>query len=270
MKHREEITGYWLRMIFALLILAACGYWQLSARAAAAQSVTMPVDQAERLFLEKVWPVIEAGAPWPQTAGPVNTTSDSTDDAWAFRPVRPVNAPALNQANPIDNFILQKLNEHKLTPAPAADRVTLIRRATFDLHGLPPTPAEVEAFLKDPLPSAQAFERVVERLLGSPRYGERWGRHWLDVVRYADTGGGSNDYERPQAWRYRDYVIRSFNQDKPYDQFIREQLAGDELDSNNPEYLIATGFLRMGPWEHTSMSVEAVTRQEWIDDVTHN
>src|SRR5262245_7003298 len=231
MKHREEITSCRLRMIFLPLILAAYGYWQLSAPAAVAQSA---------------------------------------DDSRAFRPVRPVNAPALKQANPVDNFILQKLNEHKLTPAPAADRVTLIRRATFDLHGLPPTPAEVEAFVKDPLPAAQAFEKVVERLLGSPRYGERWGRHWLDVVRYADTGGGSNDYERPQAWRYRDYVIRSFNQDKHYDQFIREQLSGDELDPNNPEYLIATGLLRMGPWEHTSMSVEAVTRQEWIDDVTHN
>jgi len=337
-------------MIFVLLILAGYSYQQLSARAAAAQSATLPVDQAERLFLEKVWPVIEAqcltchsgpapqseldlssrggmikggargaslvpgnvvssplflaiegkvparvpqmppgrnnqltsetveafrrwieaGAPWPQTASPVNTTSASTDDTWAFRPVRPVNVPALKQANPVDNFILQKLNEHKLSPAPAADRVTLIRRATFDLHGLPPTPSEVEVFVKDPLPTAQAFEKVVERLLGSPRYGERWGRHWLDVVRYADTSGGSNDYERPQAWRYRDYVIRSFNRDKPYDQFIREQLAGDELDPNNPEYLIATGFLRMGPWEHTSMSVEAVTRQEWLDDVTHN
>jgi hypothetical protein len=155
-----------------------------------------------------------------------------------------------------------------LTPAPRADRRTLIRRVTIDLTGLPPTPEEVEAFLKDR--SANAWESVIGRLLGSPRYGERWGRHWLDVVRYADTSGYSNDFERPNAWRYRDYVIRSFNQDKPYDQFIREQIAGDEMDSANPDYRIATGFLRSGPWEHTGMAVEAVTRQMFLDDATHS
>ncbi|MGH9840791.1 MAG: DUF1549 and DUF1553 domain-containing protein [Blastocatellia bacterium] len=187
--------------------------------------------------------------------------------------MRAVNPPAFN-GSPIDAFLQQQLNERKLTPAPAADRVTLLRRATFDLHGLPPTPEEVAAFASDKAPLPQAFARVVERLLASPRYGERYGRRWLDVVRYADTGGGSNDYERPNAWRYRDYVIRAFNHDKPYDRFLIEQIAGDELDANNTENraenLIATGFLRMGPWEHTSMSVEAVTRQEWLDDVTHN
>ncbi|MGH9629040.1 MAG: DUF1549 and DUF1553 domain-containing protein, partial [Bryobacteraceae bacterium] len=111
---------------------------------------------------------------------------------------------------------------------------------------------------------------LVDRLLASPRYGERWGRHWLDVVRYADTNGYSNDFERPNAWRYRDYVIRSFNNDKPYDRFILEQIAGDEFFPNDPEALIATGFLRTGPWEHTAMSVEALTRQLFLDDVTHN
>ena len=110
---------------------------------------------------------------------------------------------------------------------------------------------------------------MVDRLLASPHYGERYGRHWLDVARYADTGGFSNDFERPTAWRYRDYVIRAFNQDKPYNQFVIEQIAGDELPNPDPEKLIATGFLRMGPWEHTAMSVAAVTRQEWLDDVTH-
>lgn len=167
----------------------------------------------------------------------------------------------------IDAFIMEKLEKNGLKPAPAADRVSLIRRATFDLTGLPPTPEEVDDFLKDD--SSDPFGKVMERLLASPRYGEKWGRHWLDVVRYADTDGYSNDYERPNAWRYRDYVIRSFNQDKPYDQFILEQLAGDELDPNNPEYRIATGFLRMGPWEQTSMSVAAVTRQQFLDDVTN-
>ncbi|MCP5119138.1 MAG: DUF1549 domain-containing protein, partial [bacterium] len=136
--------------------------------------------------------------------------------------------------------------------------------------GLPPTPAEVDAFVNDPAAEQEAFEKVVDRLLASSRYGERWGRHWLDVVRYADTGGYSNDFERPNAWRYRDYVIRAFNDDKPYNQFILEQVAGDELFPDDPEALIATGFLRTGPWEHTGMAVAAVTRQLWLDDVTHS
>jgi len=229
----------------------------------------------------KQW--IDAGAPWPtqleprkEAVAPVAGAkwNYTEDDVWAFKPVKRYDVPAVGNSRriqtPVDAFVLQKLNEKAIKPAPQADRATLIRRATFDLHGLPPTPEEVEAFARDTLPAAKAFEKVVERLLASPRYGERWGRHWLDVARYADTAGGSNDYERPNAWRYRDYVIRSFNQDKPYDRFILEQIAGDELDPNNAENLIATGFLRMGPWEHTSMSVEAVTRQEWLDDVTHS
>ena len=111
---------------------------------------------------------------------------------------------------------------------------------------------------------------LIDRLLTSRHYGEQQARHWLDVVRYADTTGFSNDVERPNAWRYRDYVIRSFNSDKPYDRFVTEQLAGDELNPKDPEMLVAVGFLRMGPWEHTSMTVAAVTRQQFLDDVTHN
>jgi hypothetical protein len=125
----------------------------------------------------------------------------------------------------------------------------------------------MEAFLTSDSPAA--FTEVIDRLLASPHYGEQWGRHWLDVVRYSDTGGFSNDFLRPNAWRYRDYVIRSFNEDKPYDQFVMEQIAGDELDPDDPEMLLATGFLRMGPWEHTSMSVAAETRQFFLDDVTN-
>jgi hypothetical protein len=212
---------------------------------------------------------IDAGAPWPETNAATNKTwTYKEQDVWAFR-ARPQVTPPLGSGSPVDAFLMKQINAKQLTPAPAADRTALLRRATFDLHGLPPTPEEVAAFVQDKDALPQAFAKVVERLLASPHYGERWGRHWLDVVRYADTGGGANDYERPHAWRYRDYVIRAFNNDKPYDQFIREQIAGDELDANNPEHLIATGFLRMGPWEHTGMSVEAVTRQEWLDDVTH-
>ncbi len=138
--------------------------------------------------------------------------------------------PSSFSSNPIDAFLGAKMRELGVTPAPRADRRTLIRRATYDLHGLPPTPEEVEAFVEGlRLPTTKAFAKVVERLLASPHYGEQWGRHWLDVVRYADSSGFANDYERGNAWRYRDYVIRAFNADKPYDQFIREQIAGDEI-----------------------------------------
>lgn len=196
---------------------------------------------------------IAVGAVWPTRPAEANWAYKD-EDLWALRPVLP-----FDPAKSIDAF---------LKPAPRADRRTLIRRVSFDLTGLPPTPEEVGAFLADQSP--QAWDKLIDRLLASPRYGERFGRHWLDVVRYADTSGYSNDFERPNAWRYRDYVIRSFNQDKPYDQFIREQIAGDELYPGNPEALIATGFLRAGPWEHTAMSVEAVTRQLFLDDVAHN
>jgi hypothetical protein len=182
---------------------------------------------------------------------------------WAFRPVRP-----RDKSKSIDDFITAALRDRGLAPAPQADRRTLMRRATIDLTGLPPAPEEIEAFLRDRSP--RAWPNVIERLLASPRYGERWRRHWLDVVRYADSSGYSNDFERPNAWRYRDYVTRSFNLDKPYDRFIREQVAGDELYPDDPEAIIATGFLRASPWEHTAMSVEAVTRQLFLDDVTHS
>ena len=195
------------------------------------------------------------------------------DALWAFKPRQDVRVPwaALGgdstEHNPIDAFIAQKLNEADIQPAERADKQTLIRRVNYDLTGLPPTPADVRAFLDDESPDA--FEKMIERLLASPRYGEQWARHWLDVVRYADTGGGSNDFERPNAWRYRDYVIRAFNEDKPFNEFIREQVAGDEIDPDDPEMLVAAGFLRMGPWEHTAMSVAAETRQLYLDDVTN-
>jgi hypothetical protein len=205
---------------------------------------------------------VDAGAPWPEKTAAAKWDYKD-EDLWAFKPLRTLNADKR-----IDDFINARLSERGIAAAPKADRQTLIRRATIDLTGLPPTPAEVQAFLQDKTP--KAWEKLVDRLLASPRYGERWGRHWLDVARYADTSGYSNDFERPNAWRYRDYVIRSFNADKPYDRFILEQIAGDELFPGDPEALIATGFLRSGPWEHTAMSVEAVTRQLFLDDVTHN
>jgi len=182
---------------------------------------------------------------------------------WSFQPIKKPAVPIANSQrgkNPVDQFIARKLEEKSLTPSPEASRETLIRRATFDLTGLPPTLAEIDNFLKDQSPNA--WEQVIDRLLASPRYGERWGRHWLDVAGYADSEGfNDKDIVRPDAWRYRDYVIRSLNDDKPFDQFIIEQLAGDELagatlsdalalangNTNALEKLTATGFLRMAP-----------------------
>jgi mono/diheme cytochrome c family protein len=168
---------------------------------------------------------------------------------WAFRrPVRPP-VPAVSHArwgkHPIDAFLLSSLRARKLTPSPRADRRTLVRRAYLDLLGLPPSPDEVEAFVNDKSPDA--WPQLVDRLLTSPHYGERWARHWLDLVRYADSGGFEFDVDRPEMWRYRDYVVRSFNDDKPYSQFVREQLAGDEIAPGSEGAMIATGFLRLGP-----------------------
>jgi hypothetical protein len=174
---------------------------------------------------------------------------------WAFQPVRKPTVPSSASGNPIDAFISQKLAEKGLKANPIADKRTLIRRATFDLIGLPPTQAEVEAFLNDNSPTA--YERLVDRLLASPQYGEHWGRYWLDVAGYAESDGVTNlDKVRPYAWRYRDYVVNAFNSDKPYSEFVIEQLAGDELVTRRPlkdlspqdvERLTATGFLRMAP-----------------------
>jgi len=170
---------------------------------------------------------------------------------WAFEPPRKQAPPATkNQEwvrNPIDAFILSKLEQKGLSPAPPADRVALIRRAYFDLTGLPPTPEEVDKFVNDPAPDA--YEKLIDQLLASPHYGERWARHWLDLVRYADTNSYERDGNKPNAWRFRDYVIRSFNADKPYDQFIKEQLAGDELDQVTNDSIIATGYYRLGLWD---------------------
>lgn len=170
---------------------------------------------------------------------------------WAFQPVRAVSPPKVNNQrwarSPIDRFILSRLEADKLSPSPMADRSTLVRRATFDLIGLPPTPEEVAEFVRDPQTTEQAFAALVERLLKSPHYGERWGRHWLDVARYADNKGYVFFEEKthPWAWTYRDYVVRAFNEDKPFDQFVREQLAADQIDDGR-RGLTALGFITVG------------------------
>jgi hypothetical protein len=189
------------------------------------------------------------------------------DRPWSFQPVRKVEAPPDPSgwsANPIDRFIRARQHQRGLRPARQADRRTLIRRVTFDLLGLPPTPAEVEAFLADQTPGAWA--RLVERLLASPHYGERWGRHWLDVVRYADTAGFEADPFYPSAWRYRDHVIRSFNADKPFDRFIHEQVAGDELWPADADAVTATALYCVGPALEESAMVANQLEYEWLTD----
>jgi mono/diheme cytochrome c family protein len=187
---------------------------------------------------------IEQGAEWPQH--------------WAYRPlVRPQLPDSAKLASvdwaqtPIDLFILQRLEQHGLAPSPPADKRAWLRRVSFDLIGLPPTPEELAAFLEDESP--EAFERVVDRLLASPHYGERWARHWMDVVHYAETHGHDQDRPRPHAWPYRDYLIRAFNDDKPYARFVEEQVAGDALYPGDPWALVATGFLATGPWDESSL-----------------
>jgi mono/diheme cytochrome c family protein len=193
---------------------------------------------------------IEQVASWPEG---VALQERRADDGpwWAIQPLARPGLPAVADPSwvrtPIDAFLLAKLESKGLSPRPEADRRTLIRRLTFDLHGLPPTPEEVEAFMADTRPDA--YERLVDRLLDSPRYGERWGRHWLDVVHYGDTHGYDKDKRRDHAWPYRDYVIRALNDDRPYSRFVREQLAGDVLAPGDPEGIVATGFVAAGPWD---------------------
>jgi hypothetical protein len=202
---------------------------------------------------------------WLLIAAPV-VAADVPDD-WAFKPVRRPDVPAVRSAasSPIDAFLLARLEAAGLAYSPPADEATLLRRVTFDLTGLPPTVAELDAFLADN--SSTAFAKVVDRLLASPAYGERQALPWLDQVRYAETDGFKADERRPNAWRYRDYVIRSFNADKPFDRFIKEQLAGDELYPGDPDTLTATAFLRHYPDEYNAVNLEQ-RRQEILNDIT--
>jgi mono/diheme cytochrome c family protein len=284
----------------------------------------MPPKQSEKLTVEQIeiikkW--IVDGAVWPDEKRIAELTQRATaqsgkwgsadgvtvktsgglspdwtnrkykpEGLWAYQPVKavPISDLGLRAGeNPIDAFLRAKMPEG-IEPAPPCDARTFIRRATFDLTGLPPTPEEVSAFeaafIQNP---KSAIQNLINRLLESPHYGERMAQHWLDVTRYADSSGFANDFERGNAWRYRDYVVRSFNNDKPYDQFVKEQIAGDEIAEERTradapeihpasytaypsELLVATGFLRMGPWELTGMEVAKVARQRFLDDVTNS
>ncbi len=290
----------------------------------------MPPKENDRLTEEQIAQVeewINAGAPWPEESVQVaireanarkEVTSEGVivagiggladewtyrryqpEDIWAFQPIEKPEVPGADStglsegANPIDSYIQTALNRTEFEAAPRADASTLIRRATYDLTGLPPTPEEMAQFLAAWEKSSDAaWSALIDRLLDSPEYGERWAQHWLDVARYADTGGMSNDYERSNAWRYRDYVIRAFNEDKPYNEFVIEQLAGDELadlsvakrlgedkvhatrvsgeyNKEEAEWLVASGYLRMGPWDD-AMVKEPEARQLYLDDVLNS
>jgi hypothetical protein len=193
---------------------------------------------------------IAQGAPWPER-----------DEYWAFQPLRGVVVPPGAATNPIDRFLEVRLAAAGITPLPRADDRTLLRRLFFDLLGVPPTPEDAAAF------STAGSAATLEKLLADPRYGERWARHWLDLVRYGESDGYEDDKVRPLAWRYRDYVIRALNADKPYDRFVQEQLAGDVLWPDDPDAWIATGFMRLGAWDGMSKEPEK-QRQDFLNDAT--
>src|ERR1051326_6736273 len=244
---------------------------------------SMPLDgklDTGQISLIKDW--IEQGALWDADAGTARDAPPQSSSLaileempipaearkyWAFQ--KPVRSPLpqfhTNLTNPIDLFLEKTRAEKGIRAAPIADRNSLLRRAYMDLIGLPPSPAETAAFLADESP--RAWENVIDHLLASPHYGERWGRHWLDVARYADSNGFEHDFDRPNAWRYRDYVIRAFNQDKPYNAFLAEQIAGDELDAVTEDSMIATGFLRCYAKVGYREKDNPNNRFEYLDDM---
>jgi hypothetical protein len=202
------------------------------------------------------------------TAAASGTPRPTTRPDWELRPIEAVPIPTVSRPNwvrtPIDAFVLQQLEQHGLAPAPPVDRRTLIRRVYFDLLGLPPSPEEIDAFVADDHPDA--FEHLVDRLLASPQYGERWGRHWLDVVRYADTEGFESDLVYDSAWKYRDYVIRSIAADKPFDRFVQEQVAGDELWPDDPGAVVATGMFCVGAALPEAAMMGGQLEYDWLTD----
>jgi mono/diheme cytochrome c family protein len=240
----------------------------------------MPKEGAKlkpaEIALVREW--IEAGAPYDaplvdphadEIPWTERVIADEARDYWAFKPLADVAVPDIDDPwarTPVDRFVLAKQREHGLRPNPEAERWKLIRRVTFDLTGLPPTPEEIDTFLADTSPDA--FGKVVDRLLASPRFGERWARHWLDVARFGESEGGEHDYDRNFAYHYRDFVIRALNEDMPFDRFVRWQLAGDEFAPDNPQALMATGFLTAGtfPTQLTEVEFEPA-RYDQLDDM---
>ena len=247
-----------------------------------------PSKKLAKPILDDLTNWVAMGAPWPdgesEAAAVANPApgaaskirkqgqpiSDEDRAHWAYQPIRRAPLPKVADAswskNPIDAWIRAGLDAKGLTPNQPANRTALIRRATYDLTGLPPTLDEVAQFLDDKRPDAEAYEALIDRLLASPHYGEKWGRHWLDLVRYAETNSYERDNPKPNAWGYRDYVIRSFNEDKPYDKFVFEQLAGDEIADGGPDALTATGYYRLGIWDDEPTD-RLQSRYDGLDDI---
>src|SRR5262245_19115476 len=231
-----------------------------------------PLPAGEREIL-RTW--IAAGAKWgtdPIERFRYTTPERAGYDWWSLQPLKPIEPPPASNAqwpsNPIDRFIYQKLEAAGLRASPEADRRTLIRRLSFDLLGLPPTPEEVQAFVEDKSP--RAYERLVDRQLDSPHYGEQWARHWLDIIRYGETQGFERNKFRLSAWKYRDFVVEAFSSDLPYDDFIRWQIAGDVIRPDDPLAVIASGFLAMGPYDLTAYNngtadMRAFAREEELE-----
>ncbi|GIW82489.1 MAG: hypothetical protein KatS3mg105_4296 [Gemmatales bacterium] len=228
--------------------------------------------QAKQIETLTRW--VKLGLPWTPGDKPEVVVKEAfkiTEEDrqwWSYQkvvrpPIPQVSNPAWSK-NPIDAFILSRLEKEGLRPAPPADKVVLVRRAYYDLLGLPPTPEQVDAFVRDTSPDA--YEKLIDRLLESPHYGEKWGRHWLDLVRYAETNGYERDSTKPFAWRYRDYVVRAFNEDKPYNRFLMEQLAGDELPDASVESFIATGYYRLGLWDDEPAD-RLLAKYDYLDGV---
>ena len=210
------------------------------------------------------------GAPWkgkgfkPKVVHHVPEVNAETKKWWSYQKVKRPDVPKVKSdfiKNDIDRFILKKLNDAGIKPSAKTSKRVFIRRLYYDLTGLPPTPEEVESFIKDDSPDAE--EKLIDKLLGSKHYGEKWARHWLDLVRYAESNSYERDGPKPFVWRYRDYVIRAFNEDKPYDQFVREQIAGDELEKVTRDSIIATGYYRLGKWDDEPVD----QLQAWYDDM---
>ena len=215
-----------------------------------------PAGQLTKQAIGQLENWIALGVSWPQASQSIRESEGGISAAdrrwWAFVPLSKPRPPSIRRddwsQNEIDRFVLRRLRDNQMQPASRADRATLVRRLYFDLLGLPPTPAELDSFLLDTSPDA--WEKLVDRLLDDERYGEHWARYWLDLVRYSDSDGWNQDAYRPVIWRYRDYVVRAFNEDKPYPQFVRQQLAGDEINGDDPHNLDAAGFLRLGLYEY--------------------
>lgn len=234
-----------------------------------------PTGQLSPKQIETLTTWVTEGLAWSKDGKPLHfelppeapTVNEETKKHWSFQPVRKPPSPEVKSdwgKTEIDAFILAQLQEKGLTPNPQADPRALVRRAFYDLTGLPPAPEVVEAFAADPSPAAWA--KLVDELLESPHYGEKWGRHWLDLVRYAETNSYERDGAKPFVWRYRDYVIQSFNSDKPYNQFVTEQLAGDELPEVTPDSIVATGFYRLGRWDDEPADPELAYYDD-LDDI---